>query len=78
MTGGTPWWNPQQEVTAAVMELKAGLTTRHRIVKEKYGIDWETDILPILQAEDQQLQEARGFLFDTSEADMSEVTGEVR
>lgn len=64
---GTPWWNPAQEVTAAVMELKAGLNTRKRIVKEKWGLDWESDILPQLQLEEEQLLSTRGYLYDETE-----------
>ncbi len=48
---GTPWWNPSQEVRADIMAIEAGLRTRTEIRKEKFGDDWEQDVLPQIKRE---------------------------
>ena len=69
---GSDWWNPLQEVQSHELALKLGITTRQQIVKERLGKDWETDILPQIQREDELLLQSRGFLFDPTESEPME------
>ncbi|WP_254512862.1 phage portal protein [Anatilimnocola floriformis] len=37
---GTPWIDPLKEVTADISAIGAGLTSRQRVCREKYGVDF--------------------------------------
>lgn len=47
---GVPFWDPLKDVTASIMAIQAGLTTRGRIIKETYGGEF-TDTIDTLETE---------------------------
>lgn len=53
---GLPWWNPVQEVTAALMAIRGGLANYEDIYLEATGRDWFEDML--------RLKEQQKFLKD--------------
>ncbi|MBS0206632.1 MAG: phage portal protein [Planctomycetes bacterium] len=53
---GLPWWNPVQEVTAALMSIRGGLANYEDVYLEATGRDWFEDML--------RLKEQQQFLTD--------------
>lgn len=49
--GGTGWIDPRADAAADQILLSMGVTTRERIVSERTGGDWETDVAPQLVRE---------------------------
>lgn len=63
---GTPWWNPQQEITADIAAIEAGLNTRSRICRERLGVDFH-DVVDTLAEEEAYIVE-KGVTIGTSVA----------
>jgi capsid protein len=54
---GTPWWNPQQEISADLQAIGGTLRTRAEIRRERFGDDWY-DVLAELKREEEAIKEA--------------------
>lgn len=53
---GIQYWDPVKEVKADIMAINAGLTTRQRVTKERFGIDWASKIYEPLLIESKKMK----------------------
>jgi len=60
---GFEWVNPQQDIKAAIMEIRAGLKSRDRVISERYGDDVEVVDREI--SADNARSDKAGLIFDS-------------